>query len=164
MRKRLRRPSPGVVIGIIALFVALGGTSYAAVVSVPRNSVGTAQLKNGAVTAKKISAAARLSPVIYAHVMIDGTIDAAQSKGITQSMIHLRSTSAYCFSGLPFKPKNGSVAIDYAHATTEDSELAELEISTGTATDCNAGEHIEVATISTPGTYDQEPFYLVLYG
>jgi hypothetical protein len=39
---------------LLALFVALGGTTYAAT-SLPRNSVGTAQLKSGAVTKRKIS-------------------------------------------------------------------------------------------------------------
>jgi hypothetical protein len=48
-----RRPSPATVIACIALAVALGGTSYAAV-SLPRNSVGTAQLKNNAVTTAKV--------------------------------------------------------------------------------------------------------------
>lgn len=46
-------PSPALVISLIALFVALGGTSYAAM-TLPKNSVGTKQLKNGAVTAAKI--------------------------------------------------------------------------------------------------------------
>jgi|1185.fasta_scaffold31678_2 hypothetical protein len=41
-------------IGLLALFVALGGTSYAAV-KLPRNSVGTAQIKNHAVTTSKLS-------------------------------------------------------------------------------------------------------------
>jgi len=43
------------VISVIALFVALGGTSYAAITSLPANSVGTKQLKNGAVTATKLA-------------------------------------------------------------------------------------------------------------
>ena len=38
-----------------ALFVALGGTSYAAV-TLPRDSVGTRQLQNGAVTGPKVKA------------------------------------------------------------------------------------------------------------
>ena len=37
---RLGRPSPALVVSIIALIVALGGTSYAAF-SVPRDSVGS---------------------------------------------------------------------------------------------------------------------------
>jgi hypothetical protein len=49
----MRAPSPSFVISLIALFVALGGTTYAAT-SLPRNSVGTKQLKTSAVTTKKI--------------------------------------------------------------------------------------------------------------
>ena len=56
----LRRPSPGLVLAGIALFVALGGGAYAAV-TLPRNSVGTKQLKNGAVTLKKINKRARVA-------------------------------------------------------------------------------------------------------
>ena len=41
-------------IALAALFVALGGTSYAAF-SLPAGSVGSKQLRNGAVTAKKIA-------------------------------------------------------------------------------------------------------------
>lgn len=54
MRRRLRPPSPSLVISLIALFVALGGTTYAAT-SLPTNSVGTAQLRQGAVTKTKIN-------------------------------------------------------------------------------------------------------------
>jgi hypothetical protein len=43
-----RRPTASMVISLIALFVALGGASYAAV-SLPNNSVGNAQLKNASV-------------------------------------------------------------------------------------------------------------------
>lgn len=53
-KRRLRAPSPALVISLIALFVALGGTSYAAI-TLPKNSVGTKQLKNGAVTKAKIN-------------------------------------------------------------------------------------------------------------
>ena len=41
-------------VGYLALFVALGGTSYAAV-NLPTGSVGTRQLRDGAVTNKKLS-------------------------------------------------------------------------------------------------------------
>jgi hypothetical protein len=41
-------------IAYLALFVALGGTSYAAF-SLPAGSVGTRQLRNGAVTSKKVA-------------------------------------------------------------------------------------------------------------
>jgi hypothetical protein len=47
------RPSPALVVACTALLVALGGVSYAATV-LPRNSVGTAQLRNNAVTSSKV--------------------------------------------------------------------------------------------------------------
>ena len=51
---RLRVPSPALVISVVALLLALGGTSYAAF-SIPKNSVGSKQLKKNAVTTSKIA-------------------------------------------------------------------------------------------------------------
>ncbi|HEV7774739.1 MAG TPA: collagen-like protein [Conexibacter sp.] len=57
---RLRRPrlTYANVVASLALFVALGGTGYAATQLAP-NSVGTPQLKRGAVTGAKIAARTR---------------------------------------------------------------------------------------------------------
>jgi hypothetical protein len=46
-------PSPALVVACLALLVALGGTGYAAI-KLPANSVGTKQLKRGAVTGVKV--------------------------------------------------------------------------------------------------------------
>lgn len=46
-------PSPAMVVACLALLVALGGTGYAAI-KLPANSVGTKQLKRGAVTGVKV--------------------------------------------------------------------------------------------------------------
>jgi hypothetical protein len=53
MGRLRRRPSPALVVACLALAVALGGTGYSAVV-LPANSVGTKQLRNGAVVAAKV--------------------------------------------------------------------------------------------------------------
>jgi hypothetical protein len=53
-RVRNHLPAPAMVIALLALFVALGGTTYAAL-RLPKNSVGTKQLRNNAVTMTKIS-------------------------------------------------------------------------------------------------------------
>jgi hypothetical protein len=54
MRKILRRmPSPAMVVACIALAVALGGTSYAAI-KLPSNSVGTRQLQANSISAPKL--------------------------------------------------------------------------------------------------------------
>ena len=54
MRKLWRRPSPAMVVACAALLVALSGTGMAAATQLARNSVGTPQLKDGAVTNSKI--------------------------------------------------------------------------------------------------------------
>jgi len=111
--------------------------------------------------------ASSFAPVLYVHVLGDGTIDPTQSKNMAGVTIVRRATSAYCFSGLPFTPHGGSVAVDYARASMGGKwELAQLEIEPpgSRAIDCQAGESVEVSTTSQPGTFAPEAFYLVLYG
>lgn len=48
-----RHLSPSTVLSAVALFVALGGTGYA--LSIPRGSVGAAQLRAGAVTSRAVA-------------------------------------------------------------------------------------------------------------
>jgi hypothetical protein len=62
-------------LGLLALFVALGGTSYATVLNVPRNSVGTLELKRNAVKASKLAPGA----VRTGHVL-DGSLLTADFK------------------------------------------------------------------------------------
>jgi hypothetical protein len=52
-RRWVRPPSPSMIVALIALFVALGGTSYAAI-KLPANSVGNKQIKKNAVTGLKV--------------------------------------------------------------------------------------------------------------
>jgi hypothetical protein len=47
------RPSPSMAVALLALSVALGGTGYAAI-KLPRNSVGSKQIKRNAVTGAKV--------------------------------------------------------------------------------------------------------------
>jgi hypothetical protein len=76
------RPSPAIVIASLALLVALGGTSFAAVTAVlPRNSVGTPQLKNGAVTAAKVKAGTLLASNFKAGQLTAGPAGAAGPTG-----------------------------------------------------------------------------------
>jgi len=49
----MKRPSPALVVALLALIVALGGTSYAAA-KLPKNSVGSKQVKDSSLKAKDI--------------------------------------------------------------------------------------------------------------
>jgi hypothetical protein len=53
MQARNRRPSPALIISIIALITALSGSAYAAL-KLPKNSVGTKQVRRNAITTAKI--------------------------------------------------------------------------------------------------------------
>jgi hypothetical protein len=51
-RLTLRRPSPALIVSLIALFLAAGGTTYA--LTLPPGSVGPAQLRLGAVVSSRL--------------------------------------------------------------------------------------------------------------
>jgi hypothetical protein len=55
MQASRRRPSPALILAIIALVAALAGTAWAAKGQLGKKSVGTKQLKNKAVTTGKIA-------------------------------------------------------------------------------------------------------------
>ena len=59
-------------IALLALFVALGGTSYAAL-NLPAGSIGTRELHNGAVTTKKL-ANASVTPAKFDGRAIGGSV------------------------------------------------------------------------------------------
>jgi hypothetical protein len=61
------------VVACLALFIALGGASYAAF-KLPKNSVGTKQLKNGAVTEAKVKDGSLLSKDFKAGQLPGGAI------------------------------------------------------------------------------------------
>ena len=54
MRVKFRRPSASMVVALLALFLALGGVSYAKL-AIPAGSVGTAQLRTRSVTNHKLA-------------------------------------------------------------------------------------------------------------
>ena len=52
-----KRPTPAACLAVLALFISLGGTTYA-VTALPRNSVGTDQLRDSGVTEVDLARAA----------------------------------------------------------------------------------------------------------
>ncbi len=107
--------------GVIALFVALGGTSYAAT-QLPRNSVGTQQIRAGSVTAAKIHNGAvtseKLSPefrallrgrkpaaaVTWRDPAMLAAIGSAGQKIVSQATITVEVTAPWVNTGLSIAP------------------------------------------------------------
>jgi hypothetical protein len=70
---RRLRPSPAAAIASLALFVSLGGTTYA-VTALPRNSVGTRQLRDRAVTEGELANRAVISSKLATGAVVPRTI------------------------------------------------------------------------------------------
>jgi hypothetical protein len=167
------------VTSTLALVIALGGTGFAAA-GLAHHSVGTAQLKNGAVTAKKLHGAAVTGkkvkprsllakdlkagqgmPVAYAYVKADGTVDPAQSKGVTSANVTLESTSAFCFKGLTFPVRSAVATEDYDSVS---GVTGAASFTTGNPEDdcASASTQAEVATTSND-TFAPAAFFIVFY-
>jgi hypothetical protein len=81
MPRVIRLPSPALVVACIALMVALSGLAYAA--TLPKNSVGTTQLKNDAVVSSKVKNGALLAADFKAGQLPAGEVGPKGDKGDT---------------------------------------------------------------------------------
>jgi hypothetical protein len=117
----MRKPTPATIIALIALFVALGGTTYAAT-SLPANSVGTKQLRNGAVTTPKLRNQAVTGSKV-ANNSLTGTQINASTLGTVTNAAHATNADqlagspassyrAHCPPGLKQVP-NGTLCFDF---------------------------------------------------
>jgi len=107
------RPSPAMVVACIALAIALGGTSYAAI-TLPANSVGTKQLKKNAVKRSKIAAKA----VNGSKVATDSLTGA---KILESSLGPVPSATNATHATSSDSATNAGHATNADHATTADS-------------------------------------------
>jgi len=127
-RIRVRRPSAALVVASIALIVAMTGTAYAGL-SIPKNSVGSTQLKNGAVTTAKIKAGAVTAKQVNLKKL--GTVNAAK------------------YAATAGTATNATVAATAASAQPTAFALVAANGALDTARTKNVGAASEVS----PGTY-----------
>jgi hypothetical protein len=131
MEKRIRGGlSFANVIALLALFIALGGTVYAASkidgktiekASMPGNRVKPDSLKGKQIKEAKLAevpkadhansadAADSAQPVAFAYVNADGTVDGSLSKGVSSANITHPNTGTYCVSDVSFEIRGGQV-------------------------------------------------------
>lgn len=111
MTKGFLRFLRGNVIGLLALFIALGGTTYAAT-ALPKNSVGAKQLKKNAVTAVKIKNGSVTNPKIGANAITGAKVkdDSLTGADILESSLGKVPSAAAADS-----------ATNATHATTADT-------------------------------------------
>jgi hypothetical protein len=109
-------------VGILALFVALGGTTYAAT-QLPAGSVGSRQLRAGAVSTAKIQngavTPAKLSPAVAALLRkggptgaeaawrdpgISAAVGSAHQTVVTQKVVTVAATAPWVSAGVSISP------------------------------------------------------------
>jgi hypothetical protein len=114
-----RRPSPAVVISLIALFVALGGTSFAAVTLVAKNSVGSPQVINGSLLKKDLNkktiAALKGNRGARGPAGAAGAAGAAGPAGPAGAVGAAGPAGATGPAGAPGAPGAAGSALGYAH-------------------------------------------------
>jgi hypothetical protein len=142
------------VVAIIALVVARGGSAYAirkvGTKQLKNGSVSTRKIRNGAVTEAKIAPGARNKVVAYATVGSLGQVIASESSGAVTSSNVDRHGAAYCFHGLGF-PFTTAVATP-RHGDNEAGPnvtiSAQVDRSPFETADCDAtpGAQLEVST------------------
>lgn len=92
-----RRPSPAMVVALIALICALTGTAWAAL---GKNSVGTKQLKNGAVATAKIKKEAVTAKKVKKHTLTGKNINLAKLGTVPSATNAVNATTAGTAAGL----------------------------------------------------------------
>jgi hypothetical protein len=139
-------------VALLALFVALGGTSYA-VFSLPKSSVGTKQLKNGAVTARKVRSHTLLAKDFKAGQLPAGPRGPAGPQGPNgaQGATGDQGTPGQNGSALAFALVAGDGTLDTGSskgitAASRSTSLNDIYCFTVSATPLNA-----VATVSQLG-------------
>jgi hypothetical protein len=191
MRPHIRHwPSPALIISLVALFVALGGTGYAITVTgktVKNNSLTGRDVKNNSLTSKDIRdrslrvrdflpgelpgtgggapgrTGAAGSALAFAHVNGNGTVDAGASKNI--AVVKKTGSGAYCLNYTAGTATNIVLTIDNAGADPSNSRIGGTAVAAVVASACGAGADIVVATSSDPPpVFVDHPFYIAVIG
>jgi hypothetical protein len=177
MRVLRHRPSPAMVIALIALFVGMGGGAYAAI-KLPKNSVGTRQLKKKAVTSSKIKAGAVNGSKVANNSLTGNDISesrlakvrsASSADNAGHATTADRATTATTANGLGTLRSGYSESGVWAAASGTSSggtAVAEIQFTIPLAAALGATRTIYVSAASAPhcpGPGRADPGYLCAY-
>jgi len=91
---------------------------------IQNDAVTTDKVANDAITGDKVNEgtlgtvpnavnAENAAPPAFARITAPGGADAANSKNVADANVTKVGTGAYCFNGLPFKPRNVQATVDW---------------------------------------------------
>lgn len=140
-----RRPSPTLVIAIVALVVAMVGTGYAAT-QLPKNSVGTKQLKNKSITTAKIKKDAVTGAKVKKHTLTGtninldklGTVPSAGHAVLADSATSIPPAEATHLVGGPGQPSFEDGSANYGTVEGRGHQSAGFSRTTRGSSTCRA--------------------------
>lgn len=142
--------NPALVISLVALFVALGGSSYAAL-KLPRNSVGNKQIKASAVTSPKVKDRSLLAKDFRAGQLPQGATGATGPRGPSDGYVGNRQVS-------PLKPVAGVATVAAASPELPAGNYVALGranivgFGVASAISCSLGDDAVQSLSTSPGT------------
>jgi hypothetical protein len=146
------RPSPALLVSVIALIVSLGGTGYAAL-RLPRNSVGPTQIKRSAVGASELRRNAVTSSKVRNHSLTGADFQLSALGTVPSAATAATAANANALQGHPasdFATGPSIRKIDFrAPADTPATSIFTAGGLTLTATCTSAGVLLVEATTST---------------
>ena len=143
------RPSPAMVVACIALAVALGGTGYSAI-TLPKNSVGTKQLRKNAVTGLKVKANAITSPKVAANSLTGADINEA-TLGIVPSATNA-TTATTAGRAVPSGAAGGGLAGTYPAPTIGANAVGSTNVVD--AAGASGLRRVDIAAVSTTAMFN----------
>ena len=144
MHGKLRMPSPGLVVGLLALIVAIGGSAIAG--------------GRGSNTGRIVG---------YAKVKVNGDVVGKRSLNVRDANVFRDSTNpySYCFKNLDFTFKGGQVTIDYGGPGSLENGLGHFARGNPYGECSGAGVDAQVVTGDDTGVSasTSQPFYVQFY-
>lgn len=139
----MKLPRHNTVIAYLALFVALGGSAYAAT-QLPKNSVGSKQIKRNAVTAAKIKNGAVSGAKIGADAVTGANVDES-TLGRVPSATSAESATTAGHAATATNATSADEAKTLAGATAGDFlRTSAVQFGSGALNACYAEELIDV--------------------
>jgi hypothetical protein len=111
MNRNRPTASQALVVALLALVLAAAGTAIAEPSLVER---ALTKSKVRVIARKQANKAVAAAAPIFAQVDQNGVLNGTNSSGIEQANVTAGTVGGYyCFSGLPFAPRGGSVTLDW---------------------------------------------------
>jgi hypothetical protein len=148
MRKRfVRRPSPAMIVAILALCLSVAGTGYAAV-KLGKNAVKTKNIKDGAVTGSKIAGNAVTGDKIADGAVSPGKLSASSKSLWVETALGSTTTIKNQSGGVSLHagPATGETVVDFGTnvnnrpiSVTPNLNLGSVNVEFGRCVDVGCG-------------------------